>query len=720
MIPIRLALKNFMCYREASLSFEGLHVACLCGNNGNGKSALLDAMTWALWGRARAKTDDELIHLGRTEMGVEFEFAVGPERYRVIRKRTKPGLNRPGRPLLDLQIATDHQEFRSIAGNSIRETEQKIIEIMHMDYDTFINSAFLLQGRADEFTKKEPHKRKEILADILGLSRYEELEKRAKNYARERERDKRDLENEIRSIDGELVDKGKHETDFHEVSDAIAELEREIKERESTVNELTRQKSELDIKNQQREEIEARIKQAREAVISFESQVRDHRQRAEKFEKVLEGYQQELAKAQAQLAELVKMEEELGAKREQAQQMTNQIHLLTSTNARLKEEMQELREKLEMLSREVRAEYRTPQGGEARCPLCGTELGVEGRERLMANYEAQGREKKDLFRANEGETRRLELRFIGVKREVSELERKMREGRALWERREETLKRDYAEAESSLPKEKEALERAEEALGRWRTALDADIKRRESLETELLRLPQLEANLRIARQALEELMRRQAQGRQMLGAIQEKLQRCALLERSKKEKKAKLDQVSTENEIYEELAAAFSKKGIQALIIETAIPEIEEEADRLLARMTDNRMHVKMETQRAYKTKKEEPLETLDINISDELGTRRYEMYSGGEAFRIDFALRIALSKLLARRAGAPLPTLIIDEGFGSQDTSGREKLIEAINSIQDDFEKILVVTHIEELRDAFERRIEVTKTAEGSVIEVS
>jgi exonuclease SbcC len=95
-------------------------------------------------------------------------------------------------------------------------------------------------------------------------------------------------------------------------------------------------------------------------------------------------------------------------------------------------------------------------------------------------------------------------------------------------------------------------------------------------------------------------------------------------------------------------------------------------------------------------------------------------MFSGGEAFRIDFALRIALSKLLARRAGAPLPTLIIDEGFGSQDSSGRERLVEAINSIQDDFEKILVITHIEDLKDAFDERIEVTKGAEGSLIKVS
>ena len=352
MIPIKLSLKNFMCYREAALSFEGLHVACLCGNNGNGKSALLDAMTWVLWGKARAKTDDELIHLGKTEMEVDFEFALGSEHYRVIRKRTKPRLNRPGRSLLDLQIATDYQGFRSIAGNSIRETEQKIVEIMRMDYDTFINSAFLLQGRADEFTKKEPHKRKQVLADILGLSRYDELEKRAKEYARDREREKRDLENLIRSIDDELADKGEYEVQLREVGDAIAQLEKEVRERESTVNELARQKSELDIKKRQREELETQIKQARQMVVSFEGQVQNHRQRVEKFEKVLEGYQEEMAKIQAQLDELVKLEEGLARKREEAQQISNQIHLLTSTNARLREEMKELRDKLDMLSRD--------------------------------------------------------------------------------------------------------------------------------------------------------------------------------------------------------------------------------------------------------------------------------------------------------------------------------------------------------------------------------
>ncbi|GAJ18363.1 unnamed protein product [marine sediment metagenome] len=66
------------------------------------------------------------------------------------------------------------------------------------------------------------------------------------------------------------------------------------------------------------------------------------------------------------------------------------------------------------------------------------------------------------------------------------------------------------------------------------------------------------------------------------------------------------------------------------------------------------------------------------------------------------------------------LPTLVIDEGFGTQDSVGIEKIKEGINSIQDDFEKIIVITHIEELKDVFPARIEVVKTAGGSTLEVS
>ena len=194
---------------------------------------------------------------------------------------------------------------------------------------------------------------------------------------------------------------------------------------------------------------------------------------------------------------------------------------------------------------------------------------------------------------------------------------------------------------------------------------------------------------------------------QKVGAEQ-RLSALEALETTHKERSQQLIEVREQAARYRHLQDAFGPKGIQAMIIEAALPELETEANRLLSRLSDGRMSVRLETQRELKTGGTR--ETLDIIISDELGSRPYELYSGGEAFRADLAMRIALSRLLARRAGAALQTLFIDEGFGTQDAHGRENLVEAIHMIKDEFALVLVITHIDELKDQFPVRIQVVK----------
>ena len=168
------------------------------------------------------------------------------------------------------------------------------------------------------------------------------------------------------------------------------------------------------------------------------------------------------------------------------------------------------------------------------------------------------------------------------------------------------------------------------------------------------------------------------------------------------------------------LERAFGKDGVPALLIEQALPQIETRANELLDRLSNGGMSIRFVTQAEYKDRKRDDLkETLDIQISDSAGVRDYEMYSGGEAFRVNFAVRLALSEVLAQRKGARLQTLVIDEGFGSQDAQGRQRLIEAINLVKADFSKILIITHLDELKDAFPNRIEVEKTERGSVVQV-
>jgi len=209
--------------------------------------------------------------------------------------------------------------------------------------------------------------------------------------------------------------------------------------------------------------------------------------------------------------------------------------------------------------------------------------------------------------------------------------------------------------------------------------------------------------------------------RLQVGGAQQKLKALETRKAQKAEIEGEIDAFNRRIVQLKLLEGAFGKDGIPALLIEQSIPEIETQANNILERLSYDEMSVNFETERAYAdNRREDKRQTLDIIVRDSAGTRPYELYSGGEAFRVNFAIRLALSRMLAKRSGARLQTLVIDEGFGSQDSEGRQRLVEAINLVSSDFEKILVITHLEELKDAFPSRIEVTKTPEGSRVEVN
>jgi exonuclease SbcC len=244
-----------MAYREASLDFEGVRLAVLTGENGAGKSSLLDAITWTLWGKAaRFKTkrsDDELIHLGQSEMEVEYTFDLGGNVYRLIRKRDA---SKRGRSDLAFHVA-DAGDWRTLTGDNLRLTQRKINELMRLDFDTFINSAFLLQGRADEFTTKTAGQRKEILSDILGLGLYDVYSERAKKRAVEKEREGAGLVAKIEQIEDELRNESKYRTELAEAQQTAAELNRQLQLADKEMDLLREQHRAINDKQRQLDDL---------------------------------------------------------------------------------------------------------------------------------------------------------------------------------------------------------------------------------------------------------------------------------------------------------------------------------------------------------------------------------------------------------------------------------------------------------------------------------
>lgn len=848
MIPVSLRLRNFMCYQEgvAPLEFGDIHIACISGPNGAGKSALLDAITWALWGRARSRSDDALITTGAQEMEVEFAFLLEGNHYRVLRRRDRAAGRGSGKSQLDLQVY-GALGWRSMAGENIRQTEEAIITLLRMDYETFINSAFLLQGRADEFTVKPPAERKRILAEILGLSYYDVLEQRARERLRGEERNVQALELLLQDLERQLGDPKVQEEALVRAQEDAGRLEEEAGRCQQELGRLQTRLAEMEAAAHQSEDIRRRIVQIEQETGRLQGQLAPAEARLER----LRGLQARADEIESRHAELLRLRErdqglsqaagrllalaerrrtleqalerarntqvteaevlrrslqEIGARlqeqpalssrlaeverdlaelhdkealrdrvRAEAQELVAAERTHRAEMQRLRDEMTALRGKLDMLAGEA-----------TECPLCHSPLDPTSHQHIQDAYQVEGEERRDDYRAHEdalgrieerlGElhteqekleqelkrSRTLERQRAALEREIQELDRMAQEGKLKEDRlrkadrvletgdyapteraalaaleteiaglhydrgehdavqRElaaaKTVEEEYRQLRSAreqLAEEEGRLEELQAALQRRRGEAAAERQRLAELEAGLGELPGLRQRRQEAEVALRAVQDALGQARLSLGAAQRELQRLQEVEQSYQER-TKAHQESNERRgIYEDLVSALGKRGVQAMLIETAVPEIEREANELLGRMTDGEMALQLAMQRA--TKQGNVVETLDINISDAHGTRAYESFSGGETFRINFALRIAMSRLLARRAGASLQTLVIDEGFGTQDAAGRERLIEAIGSIQAEFEKVLVITHIEELKEAFPVRIEVERTAAGS-----
>ena len=190
-----------------------------------------------------------------------------------------------------------------------------------------------------------------------------------------------------------------------------------------------------------------------------------------------------------------------------------------------------------------------------------------------------------------------------------------------------------------------------------------------------------------------------------LGERLESLKRSATdLESAESEERS----AAAEHRSFVRLTSVFGRGGVPDRIIENALPELTDDANDVLGRLTDYEMSVAF--QMTKETKSGKVRETFDVLVHHDGGVRDFAMFSGGEAFRIAFAIRLGLSKLLVRRAGARLETLVIDEGFGTQDPTGRERIVEAVNLARREFRKVIVITHLDELKDAFGTQLRVSR----------
>lgn len=198
MIPIRIRLEGFMSYREPqTLDFEGQALWVLAGQNGAGKSAVFDAITFVLYGRYRGGAQQHAARLinnqGAPALAVTFEFRVGPKTYKV--HRTQPRKGSPTWEAFELQAGV----WKRISGEDrLSKSEEWSRRVIGLSYEAFVSSVMLLQGQSERLLKATPIERYAILAELIDLHPYQSLHDRV-------EMEQKDHEASIKSLDRLLL-----------------------------------------------------------------------------------------------------------------------------------------------------------------------------------------------------------------------------------------------------------------------------------------------------------------------------------------------------------------------------------------------------------------------------------------------------------------------------------------------------------------------------------
>lgn len=852
MIPIHLRIAGFLSYRDpVDLDFNSFDLACISGHNGAGKSSLLDAITWVLFGEARGRSTDVInLNLDVKAAEVSLTFKYEANIFRV--QRTLP---RAKSTVLEFQVQ-DHDNWKPLTEKTTRDTQARIEQTLRLDYETFINASFFLQGKADQFTQKKASERKAVLSTILGLEIWDTYKDRTAEKRRLLEVDIQSLDGRVAEIDAELGEEDTRKNRLTELENSLKQLTSTRAVQEAALENIRKNAAMLDQQRKLAETLAKSLERARASLMSLEPRLvekesernayADLVSRAKEIEAGYKTWQKvrkelaELDKASAEFREHEKereplqkqiavekaiLEEELRSLSVEQEEIANQdasvkqlsadvesasealkeledkvaerLDLEKSRNdarerqATLKAENEALKEIMNSLKERIES-LKAADG--ATCPLCGQDLTEKHRKSTLKQLEDEGKQKGDKFRANKTESDSLEkeleqftariAKLAGADNErikqsntLSQLTERIESLRLIAKEWEKTGKKRLIVVMKELEKESYAtdarkqLARLDKELAKLGYDIFAhDEKRNEELdlrkieddyrkldtartvskqienEIESLKdekgkketeISEQESAYTKAAQALTEsesqspdlnkverelfaIREDENRTRDQVGAARQKVDVLATLRIRKTDYASQREELNQQIVRHKTLERAFGKDGVPALLIEQALPQIEQKANDLLERLSNGSMSIRFVTQAEYKDKKRDDLkETLDIQISDSAGLRDYEMYSGGEAFRVNFAIRLALSEILAQRKGARLQTLVIDEGFGSQDVQGRQRLVEAINLVKNDFAKILIITHLDELKDAFPNRIEVEKTDRGSTVTV-
>ena len=778
----RLRLVNFRQHADTELEF-GPGITGIFGSNGSGKTTILEAIAWAIYGAQAVRGDRDSIRRlgakGRAAVEVELEFRLGAHEYRVTR---------------GLSIATLSQDGQPVA-NSLKAVTDKLERTLGMTHEEFFNTYFTGQKELAVMAALGKTERAAFLSRVLGYERLREAQERVREVRNALAAEARGLEaglpdsaalgeerraaeqrlaaargaaqaadaarraaeealareeprwhewmarrERTLSLDGErrMAEQGvvTARQEFQrldkELADALAARE-QLKQREAELAPVTRLKQEVaELERLQREAaarraeeaqleelaraagtLERRLAELRDVDATLARAEAEARQLEERLQSAERGLEEERTAwvrdrqyAETKRSELLKLYEEVKEQRDQLVKLgpdgicptckrplgaeyasvlavlDRQIEVITADGKYFRQRLEQLAQAPAKLTAAEGEKERLLEESRAASARAGElRAQAEERQRGGAALETARRRAADLERQLQARPTGYDpARHDALRAELAKLEPVALEAAALEERarRAESLVQDAEQAEHQLSVSERRVRELTDAV-RAEGFSEAEYKQAKD------RYDRAVGGLREAELAVVE-------ARGDLNRAEDDVREAQRRESERAERERHIVALKARQRLHNELDRAFSD--LRGELNARMRPEIAELASGFLSDLTDGR-YGELDL-------------TEDYTVTILEGGVPKPVISGGEEDLANLVLRLAISQMIAERAGQPLSLLVLDEIFGSLDDARRQHVVGLLRRLADRFPQVILITHIEQVREGLDRVIRV------------
>ena len=688
-----ITIKNFLSHEDTTIHFNENEKLLVDGKSGSGKSSITEAILWVLYGKGR--TDNRsLVRKGTKSASVSLKLDDGPVSTIITRTVSSAGKN-----VLTVTQRKGKDKYLPIERTGLKDMQDFIErEYLKASYELFTNSVAYPQENENSFVKATASKRKDLLLEIVRAGNFDELYEKARKALNANETGVSNemvritfLENSIKNSEIIASKYDSHKEAYDMTTKQVEEEEKIEKSLEGQLNNVSQISKMITSETNTKNLLEKTLNSSNTQLQLCQKTIKDH----ETFDISIHYKNVEEIGVFSKEADKI---EQILFENSKAQQHINEHMSNRPSVFDYKKDIEDINKSLISLMKEM---GKCPAGDN--CPFLVPVKGqidflsgqlVEKADKSVAEqeafekWEARGKtltpitDTTDLY--NKLKDIRSKIEVLSKSKDVITQYELVKNSIGDYKTKEISLNIEIDQTRMEIIKIEKGIRELNEDLVKY----DSN-----KINTEL-------STIRVLKRKAQIEVENSASGMAMATNAQKDIKEAST---ALKTALAGVSKANEDKESLELIKEAFSPRGVKAVIIDYLVPQLEERINGILKQMSDFR--IRLDTQKAL-VDDEGVKEGLFITVINDHGEELpFQSYSGGEKVKITVAISEALASLMSQ-----VGFRIMDENIVSLDRDSTEGFVKVLTNLQEKFPQLLVISHLQEVKDIFEKKITIIK----------